>query len=76
MSEPQKPASPLSPSECAELIGVTRFFIYDAIHAGELPAETIRRTPTSRPFYRIHEDDFLAWLRRIGWSRIPERRSA
>lgn len=70
------PATPLSTREAAELIGVSRFFILDAIKAGELPAEKVRSRPDARALYRIHEDDYLAWLKRIGWSRIPERRRA
>lgn len=67
------PASPLSTRECAELLGVSRFFILEAIKAGELRAEAIRRKPGARPLYRVHEDDFVAWLKAIGWSRVPAR---
>jgi excisionase family DNA binding protein len=71
-----KPAPPLSTRECADLIGVSPTFVRDAIKAGELRAEAIRRRPGARAVYRVHEDDYLAWLTAIGWSRMPARRSA
>lgn len=72
----QAPTPPLSTRECAELIGVSRFFILDAIKAGELKAEKFASRPGGRPLYRVHEDDYLAWLRKMGWSRMPERRAS
>lgn len=69
------PRSPfLSTRECADLIGVSRFFILDAIRDGALTAQPLQRK--SRVIYRVHEDDFLAWLTASGWSRLPARRSA
>jgi hypothetical protein len=67
----QKPAPPLSTRECADLIGVSLDFVLDSIKDGSLKAEVARRTPASRPIYRVHEDDYLDWLTRIGWSRLP-----
>ncbi len=71
-----EPRPPLSTRECADLIGVSRFFILDAIRAGELKAEKVQSRPGARPLYRIHEDDYFAWLTRLGWSRMPQRRAS
>jgi excisionase family DNA binding protein len=70
------PRPPLSTRECAELIGVSRFFILDAIKAGELKAEKVCSRPGGRPMYRVHEDDYFAWLVKMGWSRMPVRRAS
>lgn len=71
MTDAPKPAPPLSTRECADLIGVSSDFILDAIKDGTLVAETLRRKPGTRAMYRVYEDEFLAWLTRIGWSRLP-----
>lgn len=63
---------PRSTRECADSIGVSRTFILEAIRAGELKAEAIRRKGKSKPLYRVHNDDFVTWLRAIGWSRLPK----
>lgn len=73
MTEAEKTAQPpLSTRECAEFLGVSRTFILEAIRSGELRAEAIRRTGKAKALYRVHEDDFVAWLKKIGWSRLPK----
>jgi hypothetical protein len=76
MTDVQQPRPPLTTRECADLIGVSRFFNLDAIRAGDLKAEKFSSRPGGRPIYRVHEDDYLAWLRKMGWSRMPTRRAS
>lgn len=45
-------------------------YILDAIKAGDLKAEQFGR-PGKRPQYRIHLEDFAAFLTAIGFKRIP-----
>lgn len=63
---------PLSTAECADVIGVSTDFIRDAIRDGHLAADRID-LPGKRPFYRVHEDDFVRFLVRVKWTRIPSR---
>lgn len=52
-------------------MGVRAAFVRDAVDAGELVAEDV--TVNGKRLIRIHFADFVAWLRAIGWSRIPQR---
>ena len=60
---------PLTTRECANYIGVTTEFIRGAIADGELAAEVV--TSGGRRLIRVHVDHFHAYLRRIGWRRVP-----
>jgi excisionase family DNA binding protein len=50
-------------------MGVTTEYIRGEIEDGKLQAE---RLPGGS--YRIYVDEFIAYLRRIGWKRVPKRR--
>jgi hypothetical protein len=63
---------PLSTRDCADWIGTGTDYIVDSIREGQLKAERIGR-PGRRPFYRIHFEDFVKFLRLIGFRRIPKR---
>lgn len=65
---------PMSTRECADCIGVSTGFIRDAIHDGHLKAECVT-VPGRRPFYRIAEAEFLAFLKRANWSQVPNLRA-
>lgn len=60
-------------------MGCSTGLIYKAITRGvwaqrttvKLPAEKL--TGNARPTYRIHDEDFVEFLRAIGWPRIPTR---
>lgn len=71
MTEPRKPDPPLSTRECADFMGVSTGYIRSAIRAGELAAEEIRVPGRTRPMYRVHVDDFRAFLQRIQFKRVP-----
>jgi excisionase family DNA binding protein len=66
----------LSTRECADLIAVSPDFIVAAIKDGALKAGRLQRGPSSRVIYRVHEEDFLGWLKASGWSTLPARRLA
>jgi excisionase family DNA binding protein len=68
----RKTPPPLSTRECAEFMGVSTDYIVKAIKAGELRAECARRPGARNVLYRVHEDEFIAWLRALGWSRLPK----
>ena len=53
-------------------MGRTPGSIRDAIAKGWLEAETLT-TDGRRKSYRIHLNDFRAFLRAIGWTRLPTR---
>lgn len=75
---------PYTVRECATWMGVTSDYILGAIHEGvwsrrdqrlvHLQAEYLPgREAHGRGEYRIYSDCFLAFLRAIGWSRLPAR---
>lgn len=74
--EDQKSQPPLSTRECADFMGVSTTYIVEAIKAGELPAEDARRPGAGRAVYRVHEDDFIAFLRTRNWKRLPRTSDA
>jgi hypothetical protein len=55
-------------------MGVSTEFIRAAIHDGHLKAECVT-VPGRRPFYRIPEGEFLAFLKKSNWSQIPKLRA-
>ena len=61
---------PLSTRECADYMGTTTAYVLQCISAGELHAERLGLAG-QRPFYRVHQDEFTAFLRRVGFRRIP-----
>jgi hypothetical protein len=61
---------PLTTRDCADWIGTGTDYVVGAINAGELKAERFAR-PGKRAQYRIHLDDFIAFLKSIGFQRIP-----
>jgi hypothetical protein len=73
---------PLTTRACADWMGLTSEWIRAAIVEGvtmrgvpvKLKAE--RLVLNGRTNYRIHLDDFRAFLQRIGWKRIPADRRA
>jgi excisionase family DNA binding protein len=71
----RKQQPPLSTRECAEYLGVHTSYIVRAIRRGALKAEAIRPAGFKRTLYRIHEDDYIAWLQAIGCQRVPRRSS-
>jgi hypothetical protein len=60
---------PLTTSDCAEWMGMTTEFIRGAVDDGQLQAEDV--TINGRRVIRIHLDDFIAYLKKIGWRRLP-----
>lgn len=71
MTDAQRKAQPpLSTRECAEFMGVSTDYIVRAIKAGDLRAEAL--PSGKRTLYRVHEDDFITWLRALRWSRLPK----
>jgi excisionase family DNA binding protein len=70
MTDTEKKAQPpLSTRECADFMGVSTTYIVEQIKAGKLPAERVPSGP--RTLYRVHEDDFVAFLKAVKWSRLP-----
>lgn len=51
---------------------MTAEFIRTEIAAGKLRAEDV--TVNRRRRYRVHVDDFVTYLRSIGWKRLPRLR--
>lgn len=62
---------PLSTRECADFIGCSTEYIREAIRAGELQAEQITMPGKHRGMWRIHPDDFRAFLVKVNFRRIP-----
>jgi hypothetical protein len=62
---------PLSTRACADWMGMGTDYIVDAIKAGDLQAERFGRAG-KRQQYRIHLDAFIAFLRKIGFRRLPK----
>jgi hypothetical protein len=70
---------PLTTRLCADWCGMTTAWVREAIDVGhqlpgrrervKLEAETI--TLNRRRVHRIHLDAFIAFLRAIGWRRLP-----
>lgn len=76
---------PLTTEECGIWMGVEPEWILDAINEGkwsttqgclvQLHAEFLPgRSAASKGRFRIYIDDFITFLRAIGWSRLPARR--
>lgn len=73
MTDTEKIAQPpLTTRECADFIGVTTDYIVNAIKAGELKADDLRAPGARNAVYRVHEDDFVAFLKTRKWSRLPK----
>lgn len=66
----QESVAPYSIAECAAWMGVSTSYLRDCVAAGELKAEKIVR-PGKRPIYRVHETDFVAFLKLIRFHRLP-----
>jgi excisionase family DNA binding protein len=62
---------PLTTRLAADWMGVETDYIVDAIKAGELRAERFNR-PGKRAQYRIHLNDFIAFLRLTKFQRLPK----
>jgi hypothetical protein len=62
---------PLTTRDCADWVGMDTKYIREEIEAGTLKAERFGR-PGRKPIYRIHVDDFIAFLRTIGFQRLPK----
>jgi hypothetical protein len=62
---------PLTARECADWMGMGTDYIWDAIKAGDLKAERFGM-PGKRAKYRIHLDDFIRFLQKIGFQRLPK----
>ena len=62
---------PLTTRACADWMGMGTEYIVDAIKAGDLKAERFGM-PGKRPRYRIHLDDFVTFLQKIGFQRLPK----
>jgi hypothetical protein len=69
----------LSVRDCAEWMGCSTEWIRRAIKTGvtapdgtlvKLEAETLSGTGRRRT-HRVYRDEFIAFLTRIGWTRIP-----
>jgi hypothetical protein len=60
---------PLKTRECADWMGVRTRLIVDAINDGELEAEDV--TINGRRMIRIWPDQFVEYLKKIRWSRLP-----
>lgn len=62
---------PLSTRECADFIGCSTDYILKAIKAGKLSAERATMPGNQRAMYRVHVDDFRAFLKAINFKRLP-----
>lgn len=71
----RKTDPPLTTGDCADWMGVGRDLIRGAIAdpdpAKRLAAEVVE--VNGRRLIRIHLDDFCAWLKKIGWKRLPKQ---
>lgn len=65
---------PLTTRDCADWMGLSTEFIRGAIDDGALEAEDV--TINGKRVLRIHLDRFVAYLRAIGWKRLPKRPGA
>lgn len=63
----------LSPSDCAEVLGVSADYIVGEINEGRLPAHE-RKYKSGRKRYRVDAGDFAAYIREF-WPK-KERRAA
>lgn len=63
---------PLSTRECADYIGQELDFIYGLIKDGHLKAEYILRPGKARGTWVIPQENFIACLKKLKWSRIPK----
>jgi hypothetical protein len=74
--------TPLTPRACADFTGFTSQWIRDAINHGvdvegvlvTLEAEVLLLN--GRTNYRIYEQDFVTFLKAIGWKHLPRRTAA
>jgi hypothetical protein len=62
---------PLTTRACADWMGMGTDYIVDAIKAGDLNAERFGR-PGKRAQYRVHLDEFIRFLQKIGFQRLPK----
>jgi hypothetical protein len=62
---------PLTTRDCADWMGMTTEFIRGAVDEKTLEAEDT--VINGRRAIRIHLDDFITYLKRIGWKRLPRR---
>lgn len=60
---------PLTTRDCADWMGLTTEFIRGAIDDQQLKAEDV--TINGRRVLRVHLDDFVDYLLRLGWKRLP-----
>lgn len=74
------PGPGLTTADCAEYLGFTAEWVRQAIDDGvDVDGARVRLAATvhtvggRRRVYRIAFDDYLAFLRAIGWSRLPLR---
>lgn len=74
MSDTPPPRRPLTTRECADIMGVSTDYVWVEIRDGRLKAENVAGSG-KRASYRVHEEDFLDFLKRIKWSRIPTLRT-
>lgn len=63
---------PLSTRECADYIGQDLDYIYALIKEGVLDAEKLVRPGKKRCKYVIQQEDWIACLKKLNWSRIPK----
>lgn len=71
--------TPLTPRECADFTNFTPQWVRDAINRGfevngsivKLEAEIL--VLNGRTNYRIYEQDFITFLKAIGWKHLPKR---
>lgn len=71
--------TPLTPRQCADFTGFTPTWVRNAINDGfevhgaivKLEAEIL--ILNGRTHYRIYEQDFITFLKAIGWKHLPRR---
>lgn len=70
---------PLTPRECADFTGFTSQWIRDAINHGvDVAGDTVKLEAevlvlNGRTNYRVYEQDFVTFLKAIGWKHLPRR---
>lgn len=66
---------PFTTRDFADYTGFSLDKVYELIAEGLLEAEYVMTPGKKRGVYRIHEEDFIACLKRLNWSRLPPARN-
>ena len=72
MIDQPHPDPPLTTRDCADYMGRSVDYIQKAIEVGHLQAAFVQLPGSRQGRWTIEPGDFVAFLRAIGWHRIPK----